>query len=122
MNICVKTMLGWALNGPMGGAKGAIVNSHFVQAVMDLSQQVEHFWSIDGCERLVDDRPAMSFEDKKAIAVWEKSLVHHEDQHYEVAIPFRSNPPVLPPNRVSAEQRLESLKRRLRRDPSLHKF
>ena len=116
-----KTMLGWALNGPMGGAKGAIVNSHFVQADMDLSQQVERFWSIDGCERLVDDRTAMSFEDKKAIAVWEKSLVHHEDQHYEVAIPFRSNPPVLPPNRVSAEQRLESLKRLLRRDSSLHK-
>ena len=115
-----KTLLGWSLNGPLGGTRQHAATTNFVQADQDLSAQLEKFWKIEGCESLAEDRKGLSYEDKQAVAIWEETIRHHVDKHYEVAIPFRSCPPSLPHNQVMAEQRLESLRRRLIRDTNLH--
>ena len=60
----------------------------------------------------------MSQNDKKALGIMEQSakLVNG---HYEIVLPWKNNPPQLSNNRLQAEQRLRSLKRRLQHDPSL---
>ena len=62
----------------------------------------------------------LSVEDKRVVEFWEESI-HRSEGHYVLPIPFRQRPPYLPPNRVMAEKRLDSLKRRLSRDASLKK-
>ena len=62
----------------------------------------------------------LSVEDKQVLQLWSKS-VSMEHGHYELGIPFKSNPPELPDNRLMAERRLQSLKRRLLMNPDLLK-
>ena len=76
------------------------------------------FWKVEGPEALVQEKRGLSFEDKRVVELWEESI-QHSDGHV-LPIPFRQRPPYLPPNRVMAEKRLESLHRRLSRDASLH--
>ena len=61
-----------------------------------------------------------SVNDKKAISIWNETIRHREDGHYEVAIPFVQYPPALENNVSVAKQRLQGLEARLTRDPSLH--
>ena len=70
-----KTALGWTLNGPLGGTSSsgrAIAN--FVQVDHDLSEQLHKFWIIEGQESFADDKRGLSFEDKRAVAIWEDSI------------------------------------------------
>ncbi|XP_064622573.1 uncharacterized protein LOC135484816 [Lineus longissimus] len=97
----IRTSLGWTLNGPIGGqpADSTAVCS-FIQS-------------------LASGQPQMSQNDKKVVGMWDKS-VSLVDGHYQLNIPFKKTPPELPDNRMMAEKRLQSLGRRLSRDPALH--
>ena len=114
-----KTVLDWALNGPLGGTRGLTATSSHINADLKLEDQLEKFWHIEGSDALVNDVKEMSFEDKKVLAFWEEKIKHQDDGHYELPIPFRQRPPALPYNRQMAEERLRSLKRRLLRDDQL---
>ena len=63
-------------------------------------------------------KASMSQNVKKAPGIMEQTakLVNG---HYEIGLPWKNNPPHLSNNRLQAEQRLRSLKRRLQHDPSL---
>ena len=119
-----RTVLGWTLNGPM---KTASSDDHtvcnFIQANngpdAGLEAQVEQFWKLDVGQTLAGSLPQMSQEDKKVLEVWNNSLTL-TDQHYEMDIPFKSTPPDLPDNKAMAERRLQSLGKRLSKDPDLH--
>ena len=58
----------------------------------------------------------MSVEDERALAIMEDS-VKKVSGHYQVALPWRQQPPYLPNNRGAVEQRLYLLKKRFLRDP-----
>ncbi|XP_071963870.1 uncharacterized protein [Antedon mediterranea] len=58
----------------------------------------------------------MSQNDKQALRIMEKSAVL-KDGHYEIALPWKFYPPNLKTNKIQAERRLQSLKRRLDNDP-----
>ena len=117
-----KTILGWTLNGPLGGASSKRkATSNFVQVDHDLNEQLERFWKIEGQDSLVGEKRGLSIEDKRAVSIWEDSIRRREDGHYMLSVPFRRRPPFLPPNREMAEKRLESLRRQLTRDETKHK-
>ncbi|XP_038060160.1 uncharacterized protein LOC119731170 [Patiria miniata] len=61
----------------------------------------------------------MSLDDKKAVKTWNDS-VNLVDGHYQLDIPFKSDTPDLPENRIVAERRLQSLAKRFTKDPGLH--
>ena len=108
----VKTLLGWTLNGPLGlAAEQQKASVNFVHADACLEQQVRQFWELEG-GHLISDEKAMSVNDKKAVECWDESL-KLADGHYELAIPFKVRPVVLPNNRSVAERRLNLLKRKL---------
>ena len=111
----VRTCLGWTVNGPLADGIPAAAVSSFVQG--GLESQVERFWKLDTTD-LSDDR-TMSLDDKKAVKTWNDSIIL-VDGHYQLDIPFKSIPPNLPENKIVAERRLQSLAKRLTKDPGLH--
>ena len=56
---------------------------------------------------------SMSCEDIKFYETAETGIVHLEDVHYEIPLPFKHENTQLPNNCVQAENRLNSLKKRL---------
>ena len=58
----------------------------------------------------------MSREDIKFYETVENGIVHLEDQHYEMPLPFKHQNIQLPNNYAQAEKRLSSLKTRLKSD------
>ena len=75
-------------------------------------------WRTDfeNCE--VETRVCASLEDKRALEIMERTL-NMVDGHFQVALPWRHEPPFLPNNRVVAERRGLLLKKRLLKDEAL---
>ena len=120
----VRTKLGWVLNGPIDECHNdqqALCN--FIQAAehtdVTLENQVEQFWKLDTASVLAGSTPEMSVDDKKVIEIWNSSLMM-DNGHYSMNIPFKEDPPEMPDNKSMAQKRLQSLGRRLSRDPELH--
>lgn len=63
-----------------------------------------------------ESKMSMSQNDMKALRIMEQSA-RLIDGHYEIKLPWKHYLPPLSNNRVQAEQRLSSLKKRLLRDP-----
>lgn len=116
----IKTILGWTVNGPLGGDSGngmdvATVNRISVLNLEDLWQQQ---FRTDFPECVHDEQPGQSIEDQKFMRLVQDSakLV---DGHYQIALPLRSSV-AMPNNRKVAEQRIVNLKRRFKKDSSFH--
>ena len=77
------------------------------------------FWAIENYGLAGDSSMCMSVEDKKALAIMERS-VKLDQGHYQVALPWRQFPPFLPYNRPMAERRLQVLKRGFLQDDKLN--
>ena len=126
----VRTPLGWTLIGPMErtdtSAEECHLNVNFVRAAEVtrveerdcLMEQLEKFWTVENSGLIPSSKVCMSVEDKKALAIMEQS-VKLENGHYQVALPWREYPPVLPYNRSVAERRLQALKKRFLQDGDL---
>ena len=113
-----KTLLGWAINGPLGRNGSAKRTSNFIRADTALDQQFQRFCNMEFNDSLLDNERAMSLEDKRALNIMESTAVLKEG-HYEIAMPWRYSPLCLPNNRTLAVHRLELLRRRLVKDPVL---
>ena len=113
-----KTLLGWAINGPLGRNGNAKRTSNFIRADTALDQQFQRFCNMEFNDSLLDNERAMSLEDKRALNIMESTAVLKEG-HYEIAMPWRYSPLCLPNNRILAVHRLELLRRRLVKDPVL---
>lgn len=74
---------------------------------------------MDSNKLLLEQTKGLSVNDRKVLSLWEETI-SHMDGHYQMAIPFKERPPKLANNRAMAESRLQSLGRRLKRDPSLY--
>ena len=117
----VRTPLGWTLMGPVSRKQGSTPSFHanFIHLEVDsLEQQLKQFWRVDFGGYLNQDSVGDSVEDLRALKVMNESAVM-VDGHYQVALPWRSSPPVLPNNRRLAEARLGYLKKRLEKDEAL---
>ena len=106
----VRTLLGSTINGPLGrpsksGRTTNCIQSHAVLEFNDSQFSIEK---------------GLSQDDKKALAIMEESAELHGG-HYEIALPWKVFPPDLPNNKIVAERRLGLLKKRLLKDPELHR-
>ena len=63
-----------------------------------------------------NDIQAYSMDDKRFLAKVKEGIVHCEDWHYEIPLPFKQPNLKLPNNRCVALRRLNQLKRRFERD------
>ena len=83
-----------------------------------LSEQLERLWKTDFGDMTVDTKVEASVEDRKALDIVEKSL-RIEDDHFQAALHWRTDPPDMPNNKQMVERRLRSLKNRLTKDSKL---
>ena len=120
----LRTVLGWTINGPWTWSERAHKKAQaFTLQVLErelyeqLSRQVERFWQLDNLG-LNEDSKGASVKDREVLRLWDETTVRKAG-HYVAVIPFREKEPIFPDNRRMAEKRLESLGRRLRKDPQL---
>ncbi|XP_068684275.1 uncharacterized protein [Montipora foliosa] len=123
--------LGWVITGTiLGSPNHSEVNVHFTFCERKLHEQVENFWKIEGfgakalCKPIIEEpvprrqNHYLSREDIRAVDILENTT-RLTDGHYETGLLWRNDDVELPNNRKEAEKRLQSLKRKFRKDPSL---
>ena len=113
-----RTLLGWAINGPLGRNGNGARTTNFIRRDAELDHMFQRFCNMEFNDSLLDNTKEMSLDDKRALEIMESSAVHKEG-HYEIALPWRYSPSCLPNNRVQAEHRLKLLRRRFVKDPDL---
>ena len=111
-----KTVFGWVLNGPLGRSKSTIPTANFVHSNDALERQFYDYCNREFNDSNYEVEPSMSQNDKRALKIMEDSI-KLENGHYVIALPWTTH---LQNNRTLAEQRLNSLKRRLQREPIVH--
>ena len=113
-----RTLLGWAINGPLGRTGQATRTTNFVRTDAALDHQFQRFCNMEFNDSLLGSERAPSLEDRRALTIMETSAVLKEG-HYEIALPWKCPPLCLPNNKPLAEHRLRLLRRRLSRDQDL---
>lgn len=121
----IKTMLGWTVNGPLGGAccdgpvcqSAVTINSISAVRLVELWKQQ---FKTDFPECSQDEQPWLSREDCQFLEMANKS-VELVDGHYSIALPLKDRKMSMPNNRKIADQRALNLRRRVIRDASFHK-
>ncbi|CAB3996126.1 Hypothetical predicted protein, partial [Paramuricea clavata] len=126
--IAIRYSLGWTVMGPVGDERendGFSVNFTRVKdqtpvTVNDdiLLHQLQRLWNTDFKDLKANDKVLASVEDERALHVMEKS-VKLVNGHFQVALPWRKDPPDIPNDKIMAERRLRSLKNRLAKDTEL---
>ncbi|CAB4008456.1 Hypothetical predicted protein [Paramuricea clavata] len=121
--------LGWVITGTIDGVSTKTdISVNFTDRDKTLHDQIENFWNIEGYgTRAIRPRKdeerhlsteGMSKEDERAQKILDQTFTM-KDGHYETGLLWKADDTVLPDNRKQAEKRLESLKRRFRKEPSL---
>ena len=103
-----RTLLGWAINGPLGRTGQATRTTNFVRTDAALDHQFQRFCNMEFNDSLLGSERAPSLEDRRALTIMETSAVLKEG-HYEIALPWKCPPLCLPNNKPLAEHRLRLL-------------
>ncbi len=116
----VRTLLGWVVNGPLRGGdhRCTTVNVNRISLV-NLHDLMIAQYNTEFNEKAYDEKREMSREDKQFMKIVDESA-KIVDGHYSLKLPFKNQDVSLPNNRQIAEQRLDSLKRKFKRDPVFH--
>ena len=115
-----RTIFGWVLNGPLGRKESKAPTANFIDTSAKLSEQFEEFCNLEFNDSSYEPQASMWQNDRKALRIMEDSA-ELSNRHYEIALPWKNDPPLLMNNKLQARQRLYPLKKRLHKDPSLHK-
>ena len=127
--VAMKTTLGWVLSGPLPQELSSesevnlttchtlrLDTSHPVGAVSEekdrdpLVEEMKKFWELESIGVLANEA---SVHDKFL------DTIHKRDGRYEVSLPWKEHHPLLPDNYEVAVSRLNSVLKRLRRNPEL---
>ena len=118
--IAVTTPLGWTVYGPIGESAEDRVHVNFTRTDQErLNAQLEGMNNEEFSEAYVDVEEGMSFEDRKAQEIMDRSVIL-SNGHYQLKLPFRQDPPDLPDSLPRAERRLTWLKGKMQKDPVFH--
>ena len=115
-----RTIFRWVVNGPLGRKESKVPTANFIDTSAKLSKQFEDFCNLEFNDSSYEPQASMSQNDRKALHIMDGSA-NLSNGHYEIALPWKNDPPLLVNNKSQAKQRLHQLKKRLNRDPVLHK-
>ena len=120
----VRTVLGWAVLGPVDTTSASCtqpVNVNFVKYGDEmLDHQMKQFLRLEDNDMNRSSKKGMSIEDQEALKRMESS-VRVVEGHYEIGMLWKGDYPWMPDNKQMAEARLQSLKRKLKRDDEFHR-
>ena len=117
-----KTPLGWVIAGPVpthghAGTEKLVSRSHVSEAE-NTNYQLRMFWDVDTFGVRVNETPMYSHSEQRAMKIMKDSC-RRVDSGYELALLWKPDRPPLPNNYTMAIRRLESVERRLQKDPNL---
>lgn len=121
----VKTILGWTVNGPLGGDRSCEMVCEQPQvcvnriSVVRLDELWKQQFKIDFPESDQEEQQGLSREDCQFMDLVTKSA-KKVGGHFEIGLPFRNKEIKMPNNRRMAEQRALNLRRRFNKDASFH--
>ncbi|XP_003724582.2 uncharacterized protein LOC100890015 [Strongylocentrotus purpuratus] len=115
-----RTLLGWAVCGLSKSDESQRISAHHVSVQADINQQLVDMFNQDFSERVINDKPEKSRQDRQFIDSVEGSI-QHVDGHYEIGLPLKSQSMKMPNNKPQAEQRLAHLQRKFMRQPQFHR-
>ncbi len=120
----IKTMFGWAVNGPIKRSEEYVVENHPHMTVnritvMKLNELWEQQFKADFPECVQEEQMGMSKEDHQFM-----DFVSHSvkliNGHYHIGLPLRNEKVAMPNNRAIVEQHALSLQRKFRRNAAFH--
>ena len=115
----IDTRLGWIVLNSQASLE--LSNNWSVvevdESLQELDRKLARFWIWES-SGLFDSAKAMSVIDKGVEALWRKEI-KLDNGHYVLPIPFKHTSPRLPGSVEMARKRLDHLRHRLQRDPSL---
>ena len=134
----VKTCLGWIVIGPKvtfcdDPATPAFKVNNIRTKAGRLEEMITTLYnndftekdSLNVCETMLqEDRLLWCLFLCLCVCFWQLQVersIQLKEESYEIALPFKSENINLPNNRAMAERRIKGLKRRLDKDPALHK-
>ena len=82
----MKTILGWAINRPLGRNGTSRCFANFVRFDPALNDQFKRFCDIEFNDIATDSKLEMSVEDYRTFGIMERSAQLKEG-HYEIALP-----------------------------------
>ena len=98
----------------------SVPTANFIDTNAKLSKQFEDYCNLEFNDSSYEPQAFMSQNDQKALHIMDGSA-KLSNGHYEIALPWKNDPPLLMNNTSQARQRLHTLKKRLHRDSALHK-
>ncbi|CAM4597167.1 unnamed protein product [Leuciscus chuanchicus] len=122
----IKTMLGWTVNGPLGGEccdgpdmyQSAFTINRISAVTLDELWKQQFKTDFPECSQ--EEQLGLSRDDCRFLEMV-NNTVKLVNGHYSIALPLKDRKISMPNNRKIAEQRTLNLKRRFIRDSSLHK-
>ena len=97
-----RTIFGWVINGPLGRFESSVTRaSHFIKTGVELDELFRDYCNMEFNDAIYRNKPAMSQEDKHALRIFSETA-KHENGHYEVALPWKTDPPQLENNKIVA--------------------
>ncbi|XP_074655650.1 uncharacterized protein LOC141909164 [Tubulanus polymorphus] len=121
----VKTIFGWAVNGPLctknnrSQPKSCSIKSCSIKSDESLNKQFEVYCNMEFNDLNTNNLSGMSYDDKRALTIMESTVKLTDDGHYELSLPWKHDKPSLPNNRALAKHRFDLLERRFDKDPKL---
>ena len=114
-----RPIFGWVANGPLGrSTRTNAYTTNFIKTDLQLNEQFKNYCNMGFKDSAYGEATLMSTNDKRALEILSDSI-ELKDGHYQIALPWKNDPPLLENNRSVAQHRLKLLKRRLLRDPEL---
>ncbi|KAK4326945.1 hypothetical protein Pmani_002549 [Petrolisthes manimaculis] len=108
----LRTKLGWIVYGPTEDLKKTQMRVNRIKVDdINLDQMLVNMYNQE-FQDLHSSKRGLSEEDRLWLKKTEETCVITDSGHYELALPFREDEPILPNNKASALKRLESLKRK----------
>ena len=114
--IAVKSHLGLILTEPIDCYSKYSTSMLTVIENNEVTPSLRRFWDLESIGISEAENPTMSQEEEYAVADFNIGL-KFDGQNYEVQLPWRKDDPRLENNYAQAVKRLESIERRLKRDP-----
>jgi len=114
-----RTTLGWVVNGPLGKVTNTnTCTANLIKADLRLNEQFQTYCDMEFNDLAYSEARSMSANDKRAMELM-KNSINLENGHYQLALPWKNDPPCLENNRPVVDHHLKLLKQRLSRDPEL---
>ena len=114
-----RTVFGWVVNGPLGRTqRSATRTANFIRTDVELSEQFRSYCNMEFNDSIHDRKHSLSQNDKRALQIMNETATL-KNGHYEIALPWKTNPPCLDNNKTVAQHRLRLLQKRLSKDQEL---